>query len=93
MAEQTHSTGDYIVHHLTNLKLDLQTMQIDPSAKGFWVLNLDSVFFSVILGIIFLFLFRAGAKRATSGVPSGWQNFVEYAIELVDGQVKGTHNR
>jgi F-type H+-transporting ATPase subunit a len=88
MAEQAHSTGDYIVHHLTNLKLDLQTMQIDPEAKGFWVLNLDSVFFSVVLGILFSLLFWYGARRATSNVPRGWQNFVEYAIELVDGQVK-----
>ena len=88
MAEQAHSTGDYIVHHLTNLKLDLQTLQIDPNAQGFWVLNLDSVFFSVVLGIVFLAMFIVGARRATSGVPSGWQNFVEYAIELVDGQVK-----
>jgi F-type H+-transporting ATPase subunit a len=88
MAGQAHSTGDYIVHHLTNLKLDLQTMQIDPEARGFWVLNLDSIFFSVVLGLIFLALFRYGARHATSGVPTGWQNFVEYAIELVDHQVK-----
>lgn len=94
MAEQAHSTGDYIVHHLTNLKLDLQTMQIDPNAHGFWVLNLDSILFSIFLGIVFLAMFIVGARKASSGVPTGWQNFVEYAIELVDAQVKeGFHGK
>ncbi|MGH8457717.1 MAG: FoF1 ATP synthase subunit A, partial [Nevskiales bacterium] len=88
MAEQAHSTGDYIVHHLTNLKFNLQTLQIDPEARGFWVLNLDSIVFSIFLGIVFLAMFMVGARRASSGVPSGWQNFIEYAIELVDAQVK-----
>jgi F-type H+-transporting ATPase subunit a len=94
MAEQAHTTGDYIVHHLTNLKLDLQTMQIDPHAHGFWVLNLDSILFSIFLGVVFLVMFVIGARKASAGVPSGWQNFVEYAIELVDAQVKeGFHGK
>ncbi|MGH8453625.1 MAG: F0F1 ATP synthase subunit A [Nevskiales bacterium] len=94
MAEQAHSTGDYIVHHLTNLKFNLQTLQIDPEARGFWVLNLDSIVFSIFLGIVFLAMFMVGARRASSGVPSGWQNFIEYAIELVDAQVKeGFHGK
>jgi len=52
--EGAHDTSGYILHHLTNLKLDLHTMHIDPEATGFWVLHLDSMVFSVVLAAIFL---------------------------------------
>ncbi len=87
-APQTSS--EYIVHHLTNLKLDLTTMQFDSHANGFWVLNVDSLFFSLLLGLVFLFFFRLAARKATAGVPSGLQNFVELMVEFVDTQVKDT---
>lgn len=89
------SSTDYVVHHLTNLKLDLTTMTLDPYAKGFWVLHVDSIVFAVLLGALFLWMFRKVAKSATAGVPSGMQNFVEMVVDFVDGQVKetfpGTH--
>lgn len=85
-------TGEYIVHHLTNLKLDLHTMQIDPNANGFWVLNLDSIVFSLILGFVFLALFVFVSRKASSGIPGSWQNFVEMAVEFVERQVsEGFH--
>lgn len=86
--EGHHDSGSYVLHHLTNLKLDLQTMSIDPEAKGFWVLNLDSVVFSLLLGVLFLGLFRSVAKKATSGIPSGAQNFVEVVVDFVQAQVR-----
>jgi F-type H+-transporting ATPase subunit a len=94
MAEQAQGTGEYIVHHLTNLKLDLHTMQIDPDATGFWVLNLDSIVFSAILGVVFLALFLFVSRKATSGQPGAWQNFVEMMVEYVDQQVSdGFHGK
>ncbi len=81
-------SGSYVLHHLTNLKLDLTTMTINPEATGFWVLHLDSVIFSVLLGIIFVFLFGRVARQASSGVPSGAQNFVEIVLDFVQGMVK-----
>ncbi|MGB0956401.1 MAG: F0F1 ATP synthase subunit A [Panacagrimonas sp.] len=87
-AEEGHGTGEYVLHHLTNLKLDLSTMSIDSHATGFWVLHLDSVVFSVGLGLLFLFFFRKAAASATTGVPSGLQNFVEMMVDFVDAQVK-----
>ncbi|WP_420465223.1 F0F1 ATP synthase subunit A [Panacagrimonas sp.] len=85
---EAHGSGEYVLHHLTNLKLDLQTMSIDAQAKGFWVLHLDSVIFSVLLGLLFIFLFRHAAAGATAGVPSGLQNFAEMVIDFVDTQVR-----
>lgn len=89
MAEQgAGSTSDYIVHHLTNLKLDLTTMQIDAEATGFWVLHLDSFVWSVLLGALVLIAFRSVAGKISSERPSRWQNFIEMMIEFVDGTVK-----
>ena len=87
-AEGNHDSGSYIVHHLTYLKLDLQTMKIDPEAHGFWVLNLDSVVFSFLLGLAFIWMFRSAAGRATSGQPGKWQNFIEMCIDFVSSQVR-----
>ena len=86
--EGTHDTSSYILHHLSNLKLDLHTMRIDPEATGFWVLHLDSVVFSVVLAFIFVLMFRLAARKPTSGVPGKWQNFIEMCVDFVDRQVK-----
>lgn len=53
-------------------------------------MHLDSIVFSLLLGGIFLWLFRGVAKRVTSGVPSGAQNLVEMVVDFVDSQVKET---
>ena len=50
----------------------------------------DSIVFSLLLGGLFLWLFRKVSKTATAGVPSGLQNFVEMVCDFVDGQVKET---
>jgi F-type H+-transporting ATPase subunit a len=57
---------------------------------GFWAFHVDSIGMSVVLGILFLFLFRLAAKRATAGAPGGLQNFVEWIVEFIDGAVKGS---
>jgi F-type H+-transporting ATPase subunit a len=87
-AEGPITSGAYILHHLTYLQLDLKTWKIVENSQNFWVLNIDSVFFSVVLGLLFVFLFWPAARRASSGVPGKWQGFVEYWIEFVDSQVK-----
>ncbi|HUS23329.1 MAG TPA: F0F1 ATP synthase subunit A [Candidatus Binatia bacterium] len=87
-AEGGTDSGHYVLHHLTNLKLDLRSMTINPEAQGFWVLNLDSVIFSLLLGSIFFFLFWNTARKASAGVPSGTQNFVESVLEFVQLQVR-----
>ncbi|MDF0751463.1 F0F1 ATP synthase subunit A [Marinobacter sp. 71-i] len=66
----------------------------EASDMGFWAVHVDSLGWAVALGVLFLFIFRMAAKRATSGQPSGLQNFVEILIEFVDTSVKETfHGR
>ncbi|MEW6133193.1 MAG: F0F1 ATP synthase subunit A [Pseudomonadota bacterium] len=98
MAGEAHTSGEYIKHHLQNLTFGQHpdgTWGIAHSAEeakemGFWAINLDSMGFAIGLGLIFLFLFRAVAKKATAGVPSGLQNFVEWVVEFIDGSVRGS---
>lgn len=71
------SQADYIAHHLTNLHL----------GEGFYKLHLDTLGVSIILGSLFLFIFCRAAKKATSGVPGGWQNLLEMLVEFVQKQV------
>ena len=61
---------------------------------GFWAIHVDSMLWSIGLGILFVWLFRVAAKKATTGVPGGLQNFVEIMVEFVDRSVKETfHGR
>jgi F-type H+-transporting ATPase subunit a len=76
------SSTEYILHHLTFLRNKGVSGILDFSA-----INLDSVFFSVLLAVTFGGFFYAAARRASTGVPTGFQNFVEWLVELVDAQV------
>ena len=79
-AEHAPSGSEYIVHHLGNLK----------HGQGFWTYNVDSIFFSVLLGLVFIVSFWMVARKATAGVPGKFQNFVEVLVEFVDAQVRDT---
>src|SRR6056300_204874 len=64
------------------------------AAMGFNALHLDSLAWSIGLGVIFCSLFYKVAKQAQSGVPSGLVNFAEMVVEFVDNTVKDTfHGR
>ena len=87
-----HTSGEYIQHHLQNLQV--------CRADGEWVwnhcagnpmaINVDSMFFSVLLGLIFVWLFRGVAKKASSSKPGKVQAFVEIIIDFVDSSVRDT---
>jgi F-type H+-transporting ATPase subunit a len=83
-AEHAGDTGpspnEYIVHHLTNLHY----------GEGTSALHLDSVFFSVLLAVVFVGFFAMVARKATAGVPGKAQLFVEVLVDFVDQQVRDT---
>ncbi|UDG80232.1 F0F1 ATP synthase subunit A [Candidatus Steffania adelgidicola] len=81
---------EYIGHHLHHLQLDLRTLELvhPHSITSFWVLNIDSIFFSILLGMIFLKIFDNIAKNATNGVPGKMQTFVELVISFIDSNVR-----
>ncbi|MEC7876145.1 MAG: F0F1 ATP synthase subunit A [Pseudomonadota bacterium] len=55
---------------------------------GFWSFNVDSLGWSIFLGIVFSFLFYRVAKNVSEGTPTGFSNFVEMIFEFVDKSVK-----
>ncbi len=87
-AEQGPSAGEYIVHHLTHLQNKPMSGVID-----FSVFNIDSIFWSIALGLMGCFVLWRAASTATSGAPGRFQAAVEIMFELVDSQAKGIiHN-
>jgi len=87
-AEHAPTAGEYIVHHLTHLQNKEMSGIID-----FSVYNLDSIFWSILLGVIGSFFLWRAAKGATSGAPGRFQAAVEILVEMVDTQAKGIiHN-
>ena len=95
MASENMTPQEYISHHLNNLQIDLRTFSlVDPHnpPATFWTLNIDSMFFSVVLGLLFLAMFRSVAKKATSGVPGKFQTFIEMIIGFVHGSVKDMYH-
>ncbi|HEY8906551.1 MAG TPA: F0F1 ATP synthase subunit A [Rhodoferax sp.] len=87
-AEHALTAGEYIGHHLTHFQTHKQSGVIDMS-----VLNIDSIFWAVLLGCLGLFVMWRVAKSATSGVPGRMQAAVEILLEMVDTQAKGIiHN-
>jgi F-type H+-transporting ATPase subunit a len=82
------TAGEYIVHHLHHLQTGKQSAVAD-----FSVVNMDSVFYAAVLGVIGCWLLWLGARKATSGVPGRFQAAVEMLVEMVDSQAKGiVHN-
>ena len=98
MSAEALTSSEYIKHHLQNLTYGqlpdgswgLAHTAAEAKAMGFWSFNVDTLGFSVVLGALFLWLFRKAAAAPTTGVPSGLQNFVEWVIEFIDDSVRGS---
>ena len=86
--EQGPTAGEYIGHHLMHLQSQHQSGVID-----FSVFNMDSIFWSVLLGWLALFVMLRVARSVTAGVPGRMQAAVEILLEMVDTQAKSIiHN-
>lgn len=93
MSQESHAdAGAYIAHHLQNLTLCRADGEwVWNNCKGnFWAINVDTMFFSLLLGGLFILLFGRVARNATRGVPSRTQAAVELVVEFVDQSVKDT---
>lgn len=89
-AANAPSASEYVLHHLGSLNSSghPQTKIID-----FSIINFDTVFFSVCLGVLGLFLMWRVATRVTAGVPGRAQAALEILIEMVGNQAKAiVHN-
>lgn len=94
MADQAHgpTPSEYIVHHLTHLN---SSGEPQKNVVDFSLINLDTVFFSVLLAALAAFLLHRAARRVTSGVPGRFTGAIESVVEFVHEQtrsiVRGNH--
>ncbi len=87
------TSSEYIAHHLQNLqvcKSDSGEWIWNHCAGNFWTINVDSMFWSVFLGLLFVLLFRSAAKKTLADKPGRFQALVEIIVDFVDGCVKDT---
>lgn len=82
------SSNEYIQHHLEHLAFNLQDFTF--TNQGFWVLHLDTLFFSVGLGVLLLFGFYRIAITAKVAGPSKIQVALELLVDFINTQVKDT---
>ena len=99
MSTEGLTTSAYIKHHLQNLTCSFQEGHFhcahtaeEAKAMGFWAINMDTILVSLLLGLMFLFLFSRVAKSVNTDAPSGMQNFVEWVVEFIDSSVRGSFN-
>ena len=98
MASEELTSTEYIKHHLTNLTFGQHPdgswgfahNAQEIKEMGFWAIHVDTMIWSFLLGGLFIWLFSKAAKRATAGTPSGLLNFVEWVVEFIDDNVRGS---
>ena len=87
------TSSQYITHHLEHL-------QVCKNEAGDWVwnqcagnmgaINVDSMFWSVFLGVVFSALFWRVAHKSSASKPTKLEAAVEIVVEMVDSSVKDT---
>ena len=98
MAGDTITSTEYIQHHLTNWTYGKHPdghwgfahSAQEATEMGFWAIHVDSMIWSIFLGAVFIFMFSRAAKNMTEGVPGGFQNFIEWVVDFVNENVRGS---
>jgi F-type H+-transporting ATPase subunit a len=84
-AANVPSAGEYVLHHLGHFNT---TGHPQSTMVDFSIINLDSLFFSILVGVLGLLVMWRIARRATSGVPGRVQAAFEILLEMVANQAK-----
>jgi len=96
MAAEEVTISSHIQHHLTNAKMCSTDAGLAFNKacadSGFWTWNIDTLAWSIGLGLVFLWIFRSAAKKANTGVPGKFQCFIEMIVEFVGDNVRDTYH-
>ena len=90
--------AEYIAHHIQNLTFGQKAdgswgfahSAQEATEMGFWAIHVDSMGWSIVLGALFIWLFRKVALSMSVDNPSRLQTFIEVIVEFVDTSVKDT---
>src|SRR5690606_2121310 len=77
--------SEYIQHHLVHLN---NIGEKQSEVANFSVVNYDSLFWSILMGLIVVFVLWRAAKAASAGVPGRFQTSVEMLVDMVEEQAK-----
>jgi F-type H+-transporting ATPase subunit a len=89
MAEGTATAltpTEYIQHHLTFLAKPVR------ESGGFWTVHWDTIAMTLIIGVLVFGFMWLVTRKASAGVPSKRQAFVELCIGFVNNQVKDIYH-
>lgn len=81
--QESGSQTEYIQHHLDHLQWHI-------GDSKFMIINVDSVFFLLLICILFVSFFLYVSRRATAGVPGKLQCALEMVVTGIDGLVRET---
>lgn len=96
------SPAEYIGHHIQNLtygrlpdgSLGFAEHPAEAKAMGFMAVNVDTMAWAILCGLIFCYFFRKVAANVSVDKPSRLQLLIEMVVEMVAGSVKDAfHSR
>jgi F-type H+-transporting ATPase subunit a len=78
--------AEYIQHHLIHLN---NTGAKQIGVINFGVVNYDTMFWSILTGLVVVYFMWRATRSVTTGVPGRFQMAVEMLIDWVDDEAKG----
>ncbi|CAL4317493.1 F0F1 ATP synthase subunit A [Buchnera aphidicola] len=91
--EKIVNPKDYILHHLHHLQIDIRTFSLIDSnniPSPYWIVNIDTIIFSFLLGLFFLVVFYHGTKNIKS-MPTKLQVLIEFIINFINKNVNDVY--
>jgi F-type H+-transporting ATPase subunit a len=85
-ASEISPQSEYIQHHLVHLN---SSGINQTSIINFDIVNYDSVFWSVLTGVVIVYILWRAARSATTAVPGRFQMAVEMLVGWVEDEAKG----
>ena len=86
--EGTHgpaNAAEYIVHHLGSAN---SSGHPQKAIVDFSIINYDTIFWSVLMGVLACGLMWMVARRVNSGVPNRFVGAIEFLVEYVNEQAR-----
>jgi len=93
-----NTPAEYIRHHLQNLTYGrgpdgnwgLAHSAKEAADMGFMAIHIDTMCWSIITGVLFLWVFKAVANSFSIDKPGHLQTCIEFLIEMVNNSIKST---